>query len=118
MNSTTPPIIKRRRIWPWVVLAAVLTPVLVLGSAAYSFIHLDHDAEILRRHVMKDNQSDWETRVQLNIGCATLASVRGFLRLIQHEELDEIKMVLSAVRHASVGVYEVRSGLSHLPTNI
>jgi hypothetical protein len=118
MNSTTPPIIKRRRIWPWVVLVAVLTPVLVLGATAYSFIHLDHDAEMLRRHVMKDNQSDWETRIQLSIGRATLASVRGGLRLVQHEDLDEIKMALAAVRQASVGVYERRPAHSHFPTKV
>ncbi|MCF7686761.1 MAG: DUF4252 domain-containing protein [Cephaloticoccus sp.] len=107
MNSSTPPVLRRRRIWPWVVAAIVLTPVVVLAVTAYSYIHLERDADRLRHQVMKHHQADWQTRVQLSVGSATLASLRGCLQLVPHKDIAEVRQALAAVRQASVGVYEI-----------
>ena len=90
----------------------MLTPVVVLAATAYSCIHLERDADRLRHLVMKHHQADWQTRVQLSVGSATLASLRGCLQLVHHKDIAEVRQVLGAVRQASVGVYEIPVGQS------
>ena len=110
MNAPTPPIVRRRRPWLWVLLAAVLTPLIVLGAATYSYIHLDRDADVLRQQVMRGHQSDWQTTIEVSLGSATVTSLRSCLHLVRTEEMAQIRQALAAVRGASVGVYELRAG--------
>ncbi len=112
MNNDTPPVIRRRKLWPWVVLAAVLTPVIVVAGAAYSYVHLERNADMLRRQVMSTNQSDWKTVVQFSMGSATLTSIRSCLHLVRTDEFAQVRQALATVHSASVGVYELRGGLT------
>lgn len=107
MNSTpTVPPAPRRRIWPWV-LGICLTPFVVLALAVASFVTLDSDARTLRRHVMSATNADWDTKVQVSVGSATLGTVRTGLLFVDQPEVDEARLALKAVRSASVGVYEL-----------
>ncbi len=107
MNQTIPvPPVRRRRIWPWV-LGICLTPFLVLGLAAASYLTLDRDAATLRGHVMAATGTQWDTKVQLSIGRVTLGAVRAGLHLVDHENIADARLALAAVSHASVGVYEL-----------
>lgn len=110
MNPVThvPPA-PRRRIWPWV-LGICLTPFLVLGLAVASYVTLDSDARTLRRHVMSATNADWNTKVQISVGAATLGTVRTGLLFADHAEIADARLALGAVKHASVGVYELASG--------
>jgi hypothetical protein len=102
----------RRRVWRWVLLGAglCLTPFLVLGIAAYSYLTLDRDVAALRRHVMDATGAHWGTRVQVSVGRITLAAIGQGLRLVHHQDIADARLALGAVRHASVGVYERTAG--------
>lgn len=104
---TVPPA-PRRRIWPWV-LGICLTPFLVLGLAVASYVTLDSDARTLRRHVMSATNADWDTKIQISVGRATIGTVRTGLLLVDKEEIADARLALGAVKHASVGVYELAS---------
>lgn len=99
----------RRRIWPWV-LGICLTPFLALGLAVASYVTLDRDASTLRRHVMRATNADWNTKVQISVGGATIGTVRTGLLFADQKEIEEARFALRAVKHASVGVYELASG--------
>jgi len=106
--SNPPPAAPRRRLWPWV-LGFCLAPFVVLGLAAASYLTLDRDAAALRKQVMAASQADWDTKVQFSVGRATLGAVRTGLWFADAEHIDEARLALGAVRHASVGVYELAS---------
>lgn len=109
MNPPTPPpVASRRRLWPWV-LGLCLAPFVILGLAAASYLTLDRDAAALRKHVMAASQADWDTKVQFSVGRATLGAVRTGLWFVEAEHIDDARLALGAVRHASVGVYELAS---------
>jgi hypothetical protein len=86
----------------------LVTPFVILGVAAWSFLTLDRDARILRREVMAATQADWETKVQLSVGRVTVGAAGLILRGIEAEHVNEARDALAAVRSASVGVYERR----------
>lgn len=98
----------RRRIWPWV-LGICLTPFLALGLAVASYVTLDRDASTLRRHVMRATNADWNTKVQISVGGATIGTVRTGLLFADQKEIEEARLALGAIKHASVGVYELAS---------
>jgi len=102
----------RRRVWRWVLLGAglCLAPFVVLGCVIYSFISLEHDAAVLRRHVMDATDAHWTTKVQVSVGPLTLGAVRQGLRFVHAEGVADARQALGAVRCASVGVYERTSG--------
>ncbi|MBA3849880.1 MAG: hypothetical protein C0502_07775 [Opitutus sp.] len=111
MNPTTPstPAAPRRRyVWLWV-LGACLTPFVLLGLAVASYMTLDRDAAALRRNVMSATHADWNTKVQVSIGGATLGAVRTGLWFVDNAEIANARLALKAVKHASVGVYELAS---------
>ena len=103
---------RRRRVWPWV-LGLGLAPFVVLGLAAVSYLTLDRDAAVLRRHVMRATDADWSTKVQFSVGRLTLGALRGGLGWIDHKDAAEARLALDTVRCASVGVYELESGVRH-----
>ncbi len=105
----TPPSAPRRRIWPWV-LGLCLAPFVILGVAVASYVTLDRDAAVLRRHVMKATHADWNTKVQCSVGRITIGAVRSGLFFIRKPEIADARLALAAVKHASVGVYELRRG--------
>lgn len=107
MNTSLsqPPVIRRRRVWPWIV-GLLLAPFLIVAVGAASYLTLDRDAALLRRHLMAAAPGDWETKVQLSIGSATLGTLRTGLWFVDHPEIGEARCALRAVKHASVGVYE------------
>lgn len=111
MNTPASPAApRRRRVWPWVLLAVLLTPFLVAGAAAYSFLTLDREAAVLRKNVFAATGSGWKTKVQVSIGGFTLNSVRFGLGFVQNENIDRARLALAAVRSASVGVYTPKHG--------
>lgn len=99
----------RRRRWPWV-LAIGLSPFLILALAAASYLTLDRDAAALRRHVVAATQAKWDTKVQLSVGRFTIGATCLALRLASNSEAATAAQALAAVKHASVGVYELTSG--------
>ncbi|HRI80845.1 MAG TPA: hypothetical protein PLF88_00260, partial [Opitutaceae bacterium] len=68
MNTLAPPLIRRRRIWPWVLGAVIIAPVVMLSAAAYSFVGLDSETASLRRQLMQATGAEWDTKVQLSLG--------------------------------------------------
>lgn len=107
MNPTPQtPAAPRRRIWPWV-LGICLTPFVILAVAVASYLTLDSDAAVLRRHVMSATHSDWHTKVQFSVGRITLGAVRSGLLFVRNSEVADARLALAAVKHASVGVYEL-----------
>ncbi len=110
MNPTAnpPTIAPRRSYGKWIAagLVILVTPVILLGVAVWSTLTLNSDAALLRREVMAATGSDWHTKVQMDVGSVTLGAVRTALRFVQHKDMDDARLALSAVRSASVGVYE------------
>lgn len=102
----------RRHVWRWVLLGAgiCLTPFLLLGIAAASYLTLDRDVRLLRQHVMAATDANWSTKVQVSLGGGTLGVIHQGLRFVHHEGIDDARLVLRAVKHVSVGVYERTSG--------
>lgn len=103
--QSTPP---RRHVWRWVFLVAgvCLTPFVLLAIVAASFLTLDRDVRVLRSHVMDATHAGWDTKVQVSVGGITLGAIRQGLRFVEHKDMDDARLALKAVRHASVGVYE------------
>ena len=117
MNPVTPPPVARRRsVGWWIALGTglLLTPLVVLGFAAMSVMTLDRDAAFLRREVMAATDAKWHTKVQVSAGWITLGTVRTVMRFIQAEHMDDARLAMKAVRRASVGVYESKSGWDDL----
>ncbi|MBA4137103.1 MAG: hypothetical protein C0518_07285 [Opitutus sp.] len=90
-------------------LGICLTPFVLLGLAAASYISLDRDASALRRTVMSATHADWNTKVQFSVGGATLGVVRTGLLFVNNHDVADARLALRAVNHASVGVYELAS---------
>lgn len=112
MNSPVPPPVpvakSERRLARWLILAFVvmITPVVVVAVGVASMFRLSRDAAFLKREVMAASDSKWNTKVQVSAGWCTLATARTIMRFVEHEHQDEARLALSAVRRASVGVYE------------
>ena len=112
MNTVPQPLAPRRRVWRWVLLGAgiCLTPFVLLAIAAISFLTLDSDAAMLRKQVMAATDAGWHTRIQMSVGGITLGALRQGLHFVHARDIEEARLALGAVRHASVGVYERTSG--------
>lgn len=112
----TSPAPRRRRVWLWVLLGAsfCLSPFLLLGIAAISYLSLDRDVRVLREHVMDATDARWKTKAQVSIGGLTLGAVGQGLRFVDNREVADARLALRAVKHASVGVYERTSGSSEV----
>jgi hypothetical protein len=106
MNPATQPAVKRRRIWPWILVLG-LTPFFILGLVAASFLTLDRDASVLRRRVMAATHSDWRPMVQLSIGRFSLAALRAGVVFVPKVD-ERARLGLRAVNSASVGVYQLK----------
>jgi hypothetical protein len=55
---------------------------------------------------MDATNAGWDTKVQVSVGGITLGAIRQGLRFVEHEGIDDARLALKAVKHASVGVYE------------
>jgi hypothetical protein len=102
----------RRHVWRWVLIGAglCLTPFLLLGVAAISYLTLNRDVRVLRNHVMEATGAVWNTRVQMSVGSMTLGAIGQGLRLVDNQDMDDARLALRSVKHASVGVYDRSSG--------
>lgn len=102
----------RRHVWRWVLLGAglCLAPFALLAVAVLSYVTLDRDVRVLRNHVMEATDAAWSTKVQMSVGRLTLGAIGQGLRLVDHKDMADARMALHAVKHASFGVYESRSG--------
>lgn len=112
MNSATPPPLKPQRSlarWMLFLIVMLVAPVVIVGVGVASMFTLNGDATVLRREVMAATEADWDTKVQVSVGRFTLGAVRTGLSFVQAEHMDDARLALSAVRHASVGVYEKSS---------
>lgn len=105
----------RRHVWRWVLLGAgiCLTPFLLLGIAAVSYLTLDRDARVLRHQLMAATDANWNTKAQVSVGRLTLATIGQGLRLVPHKDIADARLALRAVKHASIGVYERTSRDTH-----
>jgi len=110
MNPTPPPVVRRRRRWPWVLLVLFVTPVVVLGAAAYNYLTLDGDAALLSREITRATGEDWKTTIQISLGRASFAALRGGFSFAQSAEIIEARDASATLRQASVGVYQRRNG--------
>jgi hypothetical protein len=112
MNPTPQTPAPRRHVWRWVLLGAglCLTPFVLLAVAVIGYVTLDRDASVLRDHVMDGTDAGWSTKVQMSVGRMTLGTIGQGLRLVDHKDMADARMALRSVKHASVGVYERRSG--------
>lgn len=106
--SSSSPVRRSYRRWIIAGLVLLVTPVIILAAGVWSVVTLNRDAALLRREVMAASGSNWSTRVQLDAGWGLLGTARTVLRFVQHENIDDARLALDAVRHASVGVYERR----------
>lgn len=111
MNSpVVPPAIaqRERRLLRWILagLLVMLVPVVVVGVGVVSMFRLSGDAALLKREVMAASDAKWNTKVQVSAGWCTLTAARTIMSFVEHEHRDEARLALSAVRRASVGVYE------------
>lgn len=102
------PVRSERRLARWILgaLILLLTPMALVGVGVASFFGLNRDAALLKREVMAASDSDWNTTVQVNAGWCTLTAARTVLRFVDAPEIDDARLALSAVRRASVGVYQ------------
>jgi hypothetical protein len=100
----------RRSYGRWIIagLLLLVAPVIIVGAGICSVVTLSKDAAALRREVMTASGSDWSTRVQLDAGWAILGTARSVLHFVEAKNVDDARLALSAVRRASVGVYERR----------
>lgn len=103
----TPPVVRRHRIWPWIV-AGCLAPWLALAAIAWSVVTPANELAVLRKGMTGDHALDWQTQIQLDLGPATLGLARAVVSVIQHEDIDKAKAALAAVRRASICVYSRR----------
>ena len=100
----------RRSYGRWIIAGLILfiAPVIIVGAGIWSVVTLSTDAAALRHEVMTASGSDWSTRVQLDAGWAILGTARSVMHFVEAKNVDDARLALSAVRHASVGVYERR----------
>jgi len=112
MNPPSATPTPRRHVWRWVLLGAglCLTPFVLLAVVAVSYVTLDRDVRVLRNHVMDATDASWNTKVQMSVGRMTLGAIGQGLRFVEHKDMDDARLALRSVKHASVGVYERRSG--------
>ncbi|HEY0863601.1 MAG TPA: hypothetical protein VGD97_05805 [Lacunisphaera sp.] len=112
MDATSQTPAPRRHVWRWVLLGAglCLTPFVLLAVVAVSYVTLDRDVRVLRNHVMDATDAGWNTKVQMSVGRLTLGAIGQGLRFVDHKDMDDARLALRSVKHASVGVYERRSG--------
>ena len=108
MNPVPQSSAPRRPVWRWVLLGVgiCLTPFVLLAMVAASYLTLDRDVAMLRRHVMDATDAGWSTKVQMSVGRFTLGAIGQGLRFVQHKDIADARLALRAVKHASVGVYE------------
>ena len=81
-------------------------PFVALALVALSFVTLQGDASALRSEVMAATDHGWKTKVQVSIGGFTVAAAQTVLAFVHHPGIADARLALSAVRRASVGVYE------------
>jgi hypothetical protein len=86
-----------------------LAPFVLLAVVAASYVTLDRDVRVLRNHIMEATDANWNTKVQMSVGRMTLGAIGQGLRFINHENMDDARLALRSIKHASVGVYERRS---------
>lgn len=110
MNSTTPSTVRRRRRWPWVLLALMLAPIVVLGCVSYSYLTLDVDASLLRREMLRASGTEWKTKIQVSLGHISFAALRGGLSFSNDGEVIEVRDVLLSLRKTNGGVYQRMNG--------
>ena len=108
MNSASQPSRSLRRIVRrlLIITGLCLAPFAILALVAISYVSLDSDSATLRRQIMSATGPGWATKVQLNVGPATIGAANLGLRFVKDRNIDDARLALSAVSHASVGVYE------------
>ena len=110
MNSSssqpTPPVVGRRRIWPWI-LGSFFVVMLCLGVSIAQAVRLSGDANALRREIVDSLETKTSARVQVTLGPVALTTARAILSFID-EVPEEARVACRSVRSVSVGVYDVR----------
>lgn len=79
---------------------------LILGYTVNRLVRIDRDASLLRDEFVQSVDLPVHSRVQLNLGPATLLPARFFIRFIK-EIPPEARLALSAARRASIGIYSL-----------
>ncbi|WP_438482922.1 hypothetical protein [Oleiharenicola lentus] len=108
MNAVKQPASFGRRFLRWFLISVgvCLLPILALAVVAASCLSLNSDSRALRKHVMAATDADWDSKVQLSIGRGLIGTAGAVLSFIDKDGVDDARIALRAVKHASVGVYE------------
>jgi hypothetical protein len=108
MNPASQPSRPLRRVARWllIITGLCLAPFAILALVAISYVSLDSDSAALRRQIMSATGPGWATKVQLNVGPVTIGAANLGLRFVKDRNIEDARFALSAVSHASVGVYE------------
>jgi len=108
--NTSPTTAGPRRTWKrillWVGLLVAGSLTVLAGAAVYTFT-LDRDARVLRRSITESLGTKIESNIEVRVGEPLVAATRLGIRWC-HDNPEEARVALSALRSASVGVYHVR----------
>jgi hypothetical protein len=109
--DVTPPVVRSRRIWRWLLAGAGLC-FAASALAVYNFVTPTREAMTLREELISalPHSAHTRTQVQVTVGPVLLGTVRAVASLIDDVPA-EARLALRAVRKASVGVYELAGGL-------
>lgn len=112
MNSAAqiPSCSRRFLRWLMIGVGLCLAPFVVLALVVASYLSLEGDAAVLRREVMAATGSKWNTKVQVSVGRATLNAVNFGMGFVHDNGVADARSALTAVRRASVGVYDRAAG--------
>ena len=112
MNSAAQIPSRSRRVLRWLMIGVglCLAPFVVLALVVASYLSLDGDAAVLRREVMAATGSKWNTKIQVSVGRTTLNAVNFGLGFVRDNGAADARTALTAVRWASVGVYNRAAG--------
>ena len=108
MNSAVSIVGRPHRILRWALIGVglCLAPIAVLTLVVASDLSLERDAVVLRREVMAATGTQWHSKVQVSVGRATLNAVNFGLGFVRDNRAADARSALTAVRRASVGVYD------------
>ncbi len=85
---------------------------MILALVGLSYVTMDRDSMALRQQVMLATSPGWATKVQVNLGQATIGAIDLGLRFVDDRKVADVHLALAAIKRASVGVYERTSVLA------
>lgn len=112
--ATTETLPARTRLLPTICLVGALAFVLLFGMLCYGFtgyFRLSRDVKALRNSLMDSAASEWDRKIEINVGAFTLNLARTGLGFVDLKS--EVRAAVGALRSGEVGFYRLRHG--HAP---